>query len=85
VARHLDVPIVTSVVRKRATRSQSGLSARQRASNLRAGFGVRGTLESEHLLIVDDVITTGATIHEIARVVRGAGVLRISALAAARA
>lgn len=85
VARHLGVPIVTSVVRKRATRSQSGLSARERASNLRSVFSLRGKLESAHLLIVDDVITTGTTIHEIARLARRAGVPRVSALAAARA
>jgi len=85
VARHLDVPILTNVVRRRATRSQSGLHARERAGNLRSAFGMRGKPASEHLLIVDDVITTGATIHEIARIVRRAGVPRISALAVARA
>ena len=85
VARHLGVPIVTHVVRRRATRSQSGLQARERAGNLRSAFGMRGRLESEHPLIVDDVITTGATIHEIARMLRRAGVPRISALAVARA
>ena len=85
VARHLDVPIVTHVVRRRATRSQSGLHARERAGNLRSAFGMRGRLESQHPLIVDDVITTGATIHEIARMLRRAGVPRISALAVARA
>jgi ComF family protein len=85
VARHLDVPIVTHVVRRRATRSQSGLHARERAGNLRSAFGMRGRLESQHPLIVDDVITTGATIHEIARTLRRAGVPRISALAVARA
>ena len=85
VARHLDIPIVTHVVRRRATRSQSGLHARERAGNLRSAFGMRGRLESQHPLIVDDVITTGATIHEIARMLRRAGVPRISALAVARA
>ena len=85
VARHLDVPIVTNVVRSRATQSQSGLHARERAGNLRSAFGMRGKPAGEHILIVDDVITTGATIHEIARMLRRAGVPRISALAAARA
>lgn len=85
VARHLDVPIVTNVVRRRATRSQSGLHARERAGNMRSAFALRGRLESEHLLIVDDVITTGSTIHEIARLARRAGVPKISALAVARA
>jgi predicted amidophosphoribosyltransferase len=46
---------------------------------------MRGKPAGEHLLIVDDVITTGATIHEIARTLRRAGVPRISALAVARA
>lgn len=85
VARHLEVPVVTSVVRRRATRSQSGLNASERARNLHTVFGVSGMLDNEHILIVDDVITTGATIHELARVVTRAGVPRISALAVARA
>ena len=85
VARHLAVPLVQGVRRSRATPFQSGLSARQRARNLRAAFSARGVLPHRHVLIVDDVITTGTTVCELACILRRAGVARVSALAVARA
>lgn len=85
VARHLGVPVMHNVYRRRATPAQSGLSAAARASNLRAAFGVRGRLSCRHVLVIDDVITTGATVRELARVVVEAGVDRVSVLAVARA
>ena len=85
VARHLGVPLVSNVRRMRATPFQSGLSARERARNLRAAFVVRGSLPYQHVLIIDDVITTGTTMRQIARVVKRAGVRKVSALAVARA
>ena len=85
VARHLGVPVLRNVHRRRATPAQSGLSAARRASNLRAAFHVRGQLPYRHVVIVDDVISTGATISELARVLIRAGVDRVSALAVARA
>lgn len=85
VAKRLGMPLISSVQRKRATPFQSGLSARERASNLRSAFVVRGSLQYQHVLIIDDVITTGATVRQIARVLKHAGVERVSALAVARA
>ncbi|MBT8082628.1 MAG: ComF family protein [Gammaproteobacteria bacterium] len=85
VARRLDVPVIHNVYRRRATPAQSGLSAAKRASNLRAAFRVRGSLPYRHVLIVDDVITTGATVRELARALIKAGPDRVSALAVARA
>jgi len=85
VAKKLGVPIVSNVRRKRATPFQSGLSARERAGNLRSAFAVRGELSCEHVLIVDDVITTGTTMRQLARVVLRAGAVRVSALTLARA
>lgn len=84
VAKHLGIPLISSVQRKRATPFQSGLSARKRASNLKSAFVFRGTLRYAHVLIVDDVITTGTTMRQIARVLKRAGVERVSALAVAR-
>ena len=85
VARHLGVPLTHNAIRCRATPAQSGLSAAMRARNLQAAFRVRGALPGRHVLIVDDVITTGATVHELARVLIEAGAPRVSVLAVARA
>ena len=85
VAKHLGVPLLRNVKRVRATPFQSGLSARERARNLRDAFEVDGALSARHVLIVDDVITTGATVRQLAKVVRFAGAVRVSALAVARA
>jgi ComF family protein len=85
VARHLGVPVIQSIARRRATAFQSGLSARERASNLRSAFVLRTPPACRHVLVVDDVITTGTTVRQIARVLKRAGVARVSALAVARA
>lgn len=85
LARHLNVPMLRNVVRRRATPSQSGLKASERARNLRAAFAVRGSISCRHVLIVDDVITTGVTLREVARAVKKAGAGKVSALAIARA
>lgn len=85
VAGFLDVPLIDAVARRRATPSQSGLTSRERARNLRAAFVVRGRLPYRHVLIVDDVITTGTTVDELAGAVHDAGVGKVSALAIAHA
>lgn len=85
VARHLNVPLIRNVRRVRATPFQSGLGARERTKNLRGAFDVRGELLAKHVLIIDDVITTGATVRQLARVLHQAGVGKVSALAVARA
>ncbi len=85
VAAHLGVPIARNVYRRTATDFQSGLAADGRERNLRRAFAVRRPLIHTHLLIVDDVITTGATARSLARVVLAAGVTRVSVLALAGA
>ena len=85
VARYLGVKLIRSVRRVRSTPFQSGLSASERAKNLRRAFVARRNLSHRHVLIVDDVITTGTTTRKIARVLKRAGVEKVSALAVARA
>ena len=85
LARKLGVPIAQYVRRSRATSYQSGLTAAERARNLRDAFIVRGSLPYRHVLIVDDVITTGTTVRQLARVVLRAGAGKASVLAVARA
>jgi ComF family protein len=85
VARQLGVPLVGGVHRVRATRPQSGLSAGERQRNVHRAFAARRRCRARHVLIVDDVITTGATIAQLARVVLDNGADNTSALAVARA
>jgi ComF family protein len=79
------LPLVTSVARQRSTPYQSGLSASQRRRNLDAAFVAKGAVTYRHVLIVDDVITTGETCRQLALVLLEAGAERVSALAIARA
>jgi len=85
VAKFLKVPIVRGVYRKHATPFQSGLAAAARNRNLRRAFAVRKTCPHDHVLIVDDVITTGATMRSLARVMLTNGAQRVSVLTVARA
>lgn len=85
LCKALGVPVIRNVVRARATLNQSGLAAEQRRDNLRGAFAVRGTWTARHVLIVDDVITTGATCRQLTRVVLDAGAEQVSILALARA
>ena len=78
------LPIVNNVIRRRHTPYQSGLTAAQRRRNLSSAFHVRGSIGCQHILIVDDVITTGATCRQLADVLLEAGVSAVSVLAIAR-
>ncbi len=85
LAKRLSLPLVRGVVRRRSTPAQSGLSAIERNRNLRGAFVARRAPGARHVMIVDDVITTGATARHLALVLRAAGVSRVSVLAVARA
>jgi ComF family protein len=72
--------------RLKPTPSQKGLSADQRRRNLAGAIGARGELAAgSHVVIIDDVMTTGATLSACARAARQAGAGRVDALVLARA
>lgn len=72
--------------RCRRTPAQSALTARQRRDNLHGAFRWRGpALAGAQALLIDDVMTTGSTLAECSRVLRGAGAGKISVWVAARA
>lgn len=85
LARHCALPIMTGVGRRRATPFQSGLAAAQRRENLRRAFVVRKKPTFGHVLIVDDVVTTGETARQLAIALIRRGVQKVSVLAVARA
>ena len=79
------LPIIRGVIRCRPTPYQSGLAASLRQRNLRSAFRVRAVIDARHVVIVDDVITTGATCRQVATTVLEAGARKVSVLAIARA
>lgn len=87
LARALDVPLRHDILqRTRATDAQTQLDALSRRRNVRGAFALReGVALPAHVAILDDVMTTGATLAECARVLRRAGVQRVDVWALARA
>ncbi|MFC5301494.1 ComF family protein [Azospira restricta] len=71
-------------VRQRATVPQEGLSLRQRRRNLRRAFACGTDFGGRHLLLVDDVATTGASVDECARTLKLHGAGRVSVAVVAR-
>lgn len=79
------LPVLRNVSRVRRTPYQSGLGARARRRNLAGAFAVRGTVRARHVLLIDDVITTGETCAQLARELLAQGAHKVSVLALARA
>jgi ComF family protein len=78
LAAAADLPFASLLVRSRRGRRQSGLGAADRAANVRAAFRVDDTVADKvgrvrTVLVVDDVYTTGETLHACSAVLRHAG------------
>ena len=80
----LDIPWSGSrLIRASDTPTQRGLPRPQRRRNIRGAFSCTGPLP-DHLALIDDVMTTGATAGEASRALKGAGVKRVEVWAVAR-
>ena len=89
VGRRTGVPIqVDALKRTRRTPTQGGLSARARRRNVAGAFAVRprraGLVEGKRVLLVDDVLTTGATLSACTRALKRAGARHVDVLVLAR-
>ena len=85
LAAALGVPVRPRwLTRVRATQSQSELGAAERWANVRGAFQARAGVAGRDVVVVDDVITTGATAAECARALRAAGARRVGVLTVAR-
>ncbi|MGH8211927.1 MAG: ComF family protein [Rhodanobacteraceae bacterium] len=87
LSKSLRIPLSREILqRTRATAAQSELTAVQRRRNVRGAFVAHFNGDTpQHLAILDDVFTTGATLAECARVLKRAGVERVDVWALARA
>jgi ComF family protein len=76
-----------ALIRVRATRSQAGLTPRQRRQNLRGAFRVANpsAIASRHVLVIDDIFTTGATARAAAQALTNAGATGVWIATLARA
>lgn len=82
--KHSNLPVLRTIRRVRATPYQSGLDAAARRQNLRDAFEATEEVDAGHVLIVDDVITTGESCRRLAGIALDAGAGKVSALAVAR-
>ncbi|MBF0302518.1 MAG: ComF family protein [Desulfamplus sp.] len=79
------------LVRRRNTKSQTGFNRQERRDNIRGAFAVKkryalnGKLIGKHVVIVDDVHTTGATTNEAAKMLIESGASSVGVIVAARA
>jgi ComF family protein len=77
----------STLMRLRATDSQAGLTTRQRRLNVRGAFSVSDSslVSAKHVLLVDDILTTGATARAAAQTLRQAGAASVWVATLARA
>lgn len=90
LARRTGIPVrVDDIIRTKRTPSQGGLGRAQRIRNVRGAFavrpGARARFKGRNIVIVDDVMTTGATAGALARTLKRAGAARVDVLTAAMA
>jgi ComF family protein len=85
VGRATQLPVDHELCRRtRATPAQSGLSRRARLRNLRGAFAVRTRIDGVRIAVVDDVVTTGATVAALSRALLDAGAAAVHVWAVAR-
>ncbi len=83
LAKHSGLPVVHALHRTRTTETQTRLSRKQRMENLRGAFEItrhgRRWIETspQGAVLVDDVLTTGSTVHECAKTLHRAGCRRV--------
>jgi ComF family protein len=84
-ALHIDLDFL-SLRRVRYTQPQTSLAKRERQQNVRGAFELKdqGAVKGNTVLLVDDVVTTGNTINECARILRKGGAQKVFGLSLAR-
>jgi len=89
ISKLISVPVNSfALMRRRSTPSQGGLGKKARYRNVASAFMVKTDMKTvihgKHVLLVDDVLTTGATSHECARALKRAGAQSVGVVAFAR-
>ena len=88
ISRKISIPMDRDNLKRiRWTEPQVNLSANERRTNVKDAFSVRDAarVQGSNILLLDDVLTTGSTVEECARVLKTAGAARVSVVTVARA
>ena len=87
LAEELDLPLLGNCLRRtRSTATQTNLTANERRKNIRGAFTAEQQkwIDGRSLLLVDDVMTTGATVDEVAKVLKKGGAHKVYVVTVAR-
>jgi ComF family protein len=76
--------VLDRLLRVRHAAPQQTLALKERRRNIRGAFAVEGTFSEQPVLVVDDVMTSGSTLDEVARVLKKAGASQVHNLIVAR-
>ena len=85
VSKKSGVPVLSAICRRvKDTSSQTGLPWKEREKNIRNAFACEADLSGKRVAILDDVMTTGSTLNELAKVLRKCGATHITGWVVAR-
>lgn len=86
IGHKLNIPLNNSLIkRQKKSQPQVSLSAKERQKNVRGIFSNSGRLNGQHVAVIDDVMTSGSTVNEVAKVLKKAQAGRVDVWVFARA
>ncbi len=78
VSKRMGIPIDYKFARRiKATKAQMDLNIDERKKNIKGCFEVNSALNYQHVVLVDDVVTTGSTTNELARMLKNSGIKKV--------
>lgn len=85
VSRRNGIPMAAdAALRVRATEPQAGLPMAKRSKNIRGAFACTQDMTGKRIALLDDVMTSGASLNELAKALKAAGAIRVECWVAAR-